>query len=322
MKNFKKIISMLLVFSLLLLLSACGTYNKSNEKDQQNTHTPEDTVEITEAELTDAENGTDKPTEKPTEKATEPQSTDIVINGVEFNSSLKNKLKDAKTYGEICELLKCEGELVGAPTLIYDWLFMDGGSFSHIFVKFNFTEKGLLVCEDFRQTCEEFSHLFTIAKIPDEMANETLLEKSIQEVVALLDATRWSFYSGDCPKFRWTFDDRVTIDVYMSQIYSSYAENEVPDNIYDFTVSFVDVWDSNETNTLAEAARLKITSGQTISEIQEVLGVNAEPWASGMGFTFSFEDDTRLNCHTKLISIGSSDKITDIYVFNGNAQIY
>lgn len=257
---------MLLIFSLLLLLSACGTCNKSNEKDQQNIHTPEDTVEITEAELTDAENGTDKPTEKPTEKATEPQSTDIVIDGIKFDEDLKHRLNNAETYGEVCEILGKEGTLIEAPEAVTQWNFFRPSSYQ-LYMKFKRTDEGVILVEDMKQTTEE-----CLGKIPanvtENMMNFLVAGKTIQEVKDFTNVQNPQFWYGDVYKYEWRFSDDIRVEAHIAN-----ATDCKERSISDVVVCYLELWDSDEiSKSEYDSIYSKLKVGQSYKEICDIIG--------------------------------------------------
>ena len=313
----KKFLSFALTLCLCLcsvvLISCNGKSGKIEEVENQAVDTEEISNEETE-EITDA----------PTEKITEQQETDITINGVVFDSVLKSKLKSAQTYGEICDLLKCEGELVEAPEIIYQWGFLDeNNKFYAIWIKFKFTEDGLTVCEDFRETAKQMPSGVSRMEVSEEVASKIVLGKNIKEIIVLLEGYEWRFVIGNYARYRWKFTEDISIEAYLDQSYNGYANSPpIPVTLNDFKVAFVEHWESHKTNTMAEEARLKITAGLTISEIRNIFGgMFAYPLAQGGVYYFCFEDNSRLYCYG-FYNVGAEyDEITDLIIFNGTTKI-
>ena len=297
--------------SVFVLISCNGEGSKIEESETQTVDTEEISNEETE-EITDA----------PTEKITEPQETDITINGVVFDSVLKSKLKSAQTYGEICDLLKCEGELVEAPEIVYEWLITDeNNKTKYLWVNFKFTEDGFVVCEDYRETAEKLQLSRAQAQLSDEISNQITPGKSLEEIVSLLQS-KWELLVGDRPCYRWSNEEQgITIDVYLRQYYGSFNGGEVPDNINEFEIAFIDLGDGQNANNMAEDGMLKLKAGQSISEIQEILDIRAISLASGIGYTFDFDDGSKLICYTYRNPYFENDNGLDSTIFIGYARI-
>lgn len=308
MKNFKKIISMLLIFSLLLLLSACGTCNKSNEKDQQNTHTPEDTVEITEAELTDAENGTDKPMEKPTEKATESQSTDIVIDGIKFDEDLKHRLNNAETYGEVCEILGKEGTLIEAPNLVTQWAFNLYQSSSYqLYMKFKRTDNGVVLAEDMMLTTEECLGKIP-SKVTEDMKSFLVAGKTLQEIKDFTNVQYPQPWYGNVYKYEWRFSDDIRIEVHVQN--ATILEEENFDSV---SVCYIELWDSNiESQSEYDRIYSKLEVGQSYKEICDIIG--KEGSIGNLVCRWELDDGTQLVLRYYLKQGNDPKEIT---LFNG-----
>ena len=323
MKNFKKIISMLLVFSLLLLLSACGTCNKSNEKDQQNIHTPEDTVEITEAELTDTENGTDKPTEKPTEKATEPQNTDIVIDGIKFDEALKYRLKNAKTYGEVCEILGKEGTLIEAPECVTYWNCTRVASDTelpecYVFIKFKLTEQGVVVSEDYVDTTATFSH--TRLMIDESIKDDIVVGKSLEEIKSITGIEHPQFIMGGMYKYEWRFEENISISIYLHNqtVFDTISDME---ELYNAHFCNIELWD-NETaeKNMAESYFYQIKLGQSMSDVRNLIG-KIHSILDTNAYVWKFDDGTAISLGYYARPYEPGTPTDDFCMFNGTCRI-
>jgi hypothetical protein len=253
---------------------------------------------------------TQTPTEEPTEKPTEPI---ITIDGITFDKSLKTKLKAAKTYAEVCEILGKEGTLVEHPEVIYYWTgTTDSGNYP-VRIKFKASGEKSVICEDVSVTMTEVG--YDLSKVPQDVLEQLTIGVTYEEVENIIPGNnRGHFQCGMPVEYQWDFGDDVKINLHFN--------NRVDRKKQDLSVMYIDFWDSESTNTDLQNFRANLKLGQTIAELNELLGMEGEDAAQGGKYWWDFEDGTRLQIGYYLDPTDTSLPIEEWMKFNGNSQIY
>ena len=250
------------------------------------------------------------PTEEPTEKPTEPI---ITIDGITFDKSLKTKLKAAKTYAEVCEILGKEGTLVEHPEVIYFWIGTTDSEQYPVRIKFKASGESFVICEDVSVTLTEVG--YDPSKVPQEVLEQLTIGVTYEEVENIIPGNyRGLFECGMPIEYQWDFGDDVKINLHFY--------NSVDRKKQDLSVMYIDLWDSESTNTDLENFRANLKLGQTIAELNELLGMEGEEASGGEKYWWDFEDGTRLQIGYYLDPTDTSLPIEEWMKFNGNSQIY
>ena len=250
------------------------------------------------------------PTEEPTEKPTEPI---ITIDGITFDKSLKTKLKAAKTYAEVCEILGKEGTLMEQPEVIYFWIGRTESEQYPVRIKFKASGESFVICEDVSVTLTEVG--YDPSKVPQEVLEQLTIGVTYEEVENIIPGNyRGLFECGMPIEYQWVFGDDVKINLHFY--------NSVDRKKQDLSVMYIDLWDSESTNTDLENFRANLKLGQTIAELNELLGMEGEDAAQGGIYWWDFEDGTRLQIGYYLDPTDTSLPIEEWMKFNGNSQIY
>jgi hypothetical protein len=250
------------------------------------------------------------PTEEPTEKPTEPI---ITIDGITFDKSLKTKLKAAKTYAEVCEILGKEGTLVEHPEVIYYWDTTIDSKHYRFYTKFKASGESFVICEDVSVTTKSIG--IDPSKMPQEILEQLTIGVTYEEVENIIPGNyRGVFYCGMPVEYQWDFGDDVKINLHFN--------NRVDRKKQDLSVMYIDLWDSESTNTDLQNFRANLKLGQTIAELNELLGMEGEDAAQGGKYWWDFEDGTRLQIGYYLDPTDTSLPIEEWMKFNGNSQIY
>ena len=250
------------------------------------------------------------PTEEPTEKPTEPI---ITIDGITFDKSLKTKLKAAKNYAEVCEILGKEGTLVDHPEVIYYWDTTIDSKNYRFYTKFKASGESFAICEDVSVTTKSIG--IDPSKMPQEILEQLTIGVTYEEVENIIPGNyRGVFYCGMPVEYQWDFGDDVKINLHFN--------NRVDRKKQDLSVMYIDLWDSESTNTDLQNFRANLKLGQTIAELNELLGMEGEDAAGGGKYWWDFEDGTRLQIGYYLDPTDTSLPIEEWMKFNGNSQIY
>ena len=221
------------------------------------------------------EEQTQIPTEEPTEKPTEPI---ITIDGITFDKSLKTKLKAAKNYAEVCEILGKEGTLVEQPEVIYYFNTKDQSPY--FCVKFENAQDNALVCEDPRITMGELGLDFS--KRNPDMLEQITIGRSFEEVCNIC-GIQGAFLLGESIVCEWTFDD---INI------RTEFKNTIKSNKNSWMISHIIFWDYETTKTIADVNREKVQLGQSYSELCELFGQTG--FIGGDTLKWKFEDGSEL----------------------------
>ena len=298
--KFGKFLVMALTLSLLVSSSACNfdTELLFGEPEVPSADIDKPTEEVTQI-----------PFEEPTEKPTEPI---ITIDGITFDKSLKTKLYAAKTYAEVCEILGKEGTLVEHPEVVYYW---DGTLDSKLFrvhIKFKASEERFVICEDVSVTMKSIG--MDPSKVPQEVLEQLTIGVTYEEVENIIPGNNRGLFECGMPiEYQWDFGDDVKINLHFY--------NNVDRKKQDLSVMYIDFWDSESTNTDLQNFRANLKLGQTIAELNELLGMEGEDAAGGGKYWWDFEDGTRLQIGYYLDPSDTSLPIEEWMKFDGNSRI-
>ena len=283
--------------SVLALIACNGKSGKIEEVENQAVDTKEISNEETE-EITDA----------PTEKITEPQDTTLVIDGIRFNNALKERLNSAKTYGEICEILGRDGTLVECPDVAYSFV-TEEANYCPIIVKFRTTDSGTFVCEDVAITSEGVG--FDLSNADQVMLQQITEGKTFQELTDICGYKSAYLYGGAIV-YDWSFGENIIIRVHF---YHRLEKDKL-----NTEVMYIDFWDCEDTRTPLETFRANLEVGQSVAELNEILGVKGSI-GDPLHCTWRFEDGTRfrISCYMDLSdkSLPQEEKVR----FAGSALI-
>ena len=255
------------------------------------------------------EEQTQIPTEEPTEKPTEPI---ITIDGITFDKSLKTKLKAAKNYAEVCEILGKEGTLVEHPEVVYYWDGILDSKLFRVHIKFKASEERFVICEDVSVTMRSIG--IDPSKVPQDVLEQLTIGVTYEEADNIVTGnSRGLFQCGMPVEYQWDFGDDVKINLHFY--------NKVDRKKQDLSVMYIDFWDSESTNTDLENFRANLKLGQTIAELNELLGMEGEEAAGGGKYWWDFEDGTRLQIGYYLDLSDTSLPIEELMKFDGNSFI-
>ena len=298
--KFRKFLLTVLTLSILVSSSACNfdTELSFGEPEVPTADIDKPTEEVTQI-----------PFEEPTEKPTEPI---ITIDGITFDKSLKTKLKAAKNYAEVCEILGKEGTLMEQPEVIYFWIGRTDSEQYPVRIKFKASGESFVICEDVSVTLTEVG--YDPSKVPQEVLEQLTIGVTYEEVENIIPGNyRGLFECGMPIEYQWVFGDDVKINLHFY--------NSVDREKQDLSVMYIDLWDSESTNTDLENFRANLKLGQTIAELNELLGMEGEEAAGGGKYWWDFEDGTRLQIGYYLDPSDTSLPIEEWMKFNGNSFI-
>lgn len=292
-----KLLVIFLTLSLLMSVTAC---NFDTELSFGDPEVPTSDIDKPTEEVTQI------PTEEPTEKPTE---SIITIDGVTFDKTLKNRLDSASTYADICEILGKEGTLVESPDVVYFFYTKQNPHSHYLYIKFENTSEGFVVCEDIKVTNDRMK--VDLSDRDPEILEQLTIGKSFKEVQDITG--HWGLRDHGMPiVYEWNFSDNINIRIEFG--------NSIEDNNF-LDVLHIALWDYESTKTVADINRDKLQLGQTIAEINEMLGQEGKELFSGGGYIYTFEDGTTLRISVYCEGMDPSLPIEANYKFAGSAYI-
>ena len=297
----KKFLLTVLTLALLVSASACNfnTDISFGEPEVPTADIDKPTEEVTQL-----------PTEEPTEKPTEPI---ITIDGITFDKSLKSKLNAAKTYADVCEILGKEGTLVEHPEVVYYWDGTIDSKIYRVYIKFKASDESYVICEDVSVTMNDLGVKPSI--VPQEVLEQLTIGMTFEEADNIIPGKNTGIFTYGMPiVYEWEFNADTKISVEFG--HSPYRSK---DQMY---ILHIALWDYESTKTVAEINRDKLQLGQTIAELNELLGTEGEDAAQGGIYWWDFEDGTRLRIGYILDFSDTSLPIEERMRFNGHSYIY
>lgn len=296
----KKFLLTVLTLALLVSASAC---NFDTELSFGDPEAPTSNIDKPAGEVTQI------PNEEPTEKPTEPI---ITIDGITFDKSLKTKLKAAKNYAEVCEILGKEGTLVEHPEVIYYWTGTTDSGHYPVRIKFKASGEKFVICEDVSITLKEIGADPSI--VPQDVLEQLTIGVTYEEADNIVTGNnRGLFQCGMPVEYQWDFGENIKINLHFY--------NRIVSEKQDLSVMYIDLWDSESTNTDLENFRANLKLGQTIAELNELLGMEGEEAAGGGKYWWDFEDGTSLQIGYYLDLSDTSLPIEECMKFDGNSFI-